>query len=161
MHPNARTIETFYACFGRRDADGAVACYAPDAEFSDPVFPLLQGAEVFAMWRMLAARATDLRVEASGIAADETTGRAHWEAYYTFSQTGRPVHNVIDASFVFRSGKIVRHRDRFDLHAWAAMALGAKGRLLGGLPPLQRAIRSNADRGLRRYMAHDAVGAGT
>jgi ketosteroid isomerase-like protein len=153
VHPNAHTIESFYSCFGRRDAEGLVACYAPDAEFSDPVFPILRGEEVFAMWRMLVARATDIRIEASGIAADDTTGRAHWEAFYTFSPTGRAVHNRIDASFVFRDGKIARHADRFDLHAWAAMALGTKGRLFGWLPPLQRAIRAKADRGLRAFIA--------
>jgi ketosteroid isomerase-like protein len=152
MHGNALLLERFYTCFGRRDAEGMVACYAPDAEFSDPVFPLLRGDEVFAMWRMLAGRAADLRIEASAIAADDTTGRAHWEAYYTFSQTGRAVHNRIDASFTFEGGKIARHVDRFDLRAWASMALGLKGRLFGWAPPVQRAIRANADRGLRAFI---------
>ena len=105
------------------------------------------------MWRMLTARASDLRIEASGIDADDAQGRAHWEAYYTFSQTGQKVHNRIDATFAFRDGKIVRHTDRFDLRAWAAMALGLKGKLLGWLPPVQNAIRANADKGLRAYMA--------
>jgi ketosteroid isomerase-like protein len=153
LHPNAQTIETFYTCFGKRDAEGMIACYAPDVEFSDPVFPLLRGEEAFAMWRMLAERAKDLRLEVSGIAGDPTTGRAHWEAYYTFSQTGAEVHNRIDASFVFREGKIVRHADRFDLHAWAGMALGWKGRWLGWLPWMQGQIRKNADQGLRAYIA--------
>jgi ketosteroid isomerase-like protein len=153
LHPNAETIETFYTCFGRRDAEGMIACYAPDVVFSDPVFPSLRGEEAFAMWRMLAERAKDLRLEVSGIAGDDATGRAHWEAYYTFSQTGREVHNRIDASFVFREGKITRHTDRFDLHAWAGMALGWKGRLLGWLPWMQGQIRKNGDRGLRTYLA--------
>ena len=153
MHENARTIETFYTSFGKRDAEGMIACYAPDVEFSDPVFPALKGEEAFAMWRMLTGRAADLRVEASGIDADDTTGRAHWDAYYTFSQTGGKVINRIDATFTFRDGKIVRHVDRFDLRAWAGMALGLKGKLLGWLPQVQNAIRANADKGLRAYMA--------
>jgi ketosteroid isomerase-like protein len=152
VHSNLRLIENFYAAFGRRDAEAMVACYAADAEFSDPVFPLLRGEEVFAMWRMLTGRTTDLRIEASRIAADDTTGRAHWDAYYTFSQTGLAVHNRIDASFVFRDGKIVRHTDRFDLRAWAAMALGVKGRLFGWAPPVHRAIRSNAEKRLRAFL---------
>lgn len=158
MHPNAKTIETFYTCFGRRDAEGMVALYAPDVEFSDPVFTRLVGEEAFAMWRMLAERAKDLRVEASGIDADDTTGRAHWEAYYTFSQTGGKVHNRIDASFVFRDGKIAKHTDSFDLRAWASMALGLKGKLLGWLPQVQGAIRRNADAGLRAYIAKKKKG---
>lgn len=159
MHPNARTIETFYACFGRRDAEGMIACYAPDVAFSDPVFPALRGEEAFAMWRMLTGRAKDIRIEASGITADDTRGTASWDAFYTFSQTGRPVHNRVTASFVFGDGKVVRHDDRFDLHAWAGMALGWKGRLLGGLPFMQRTIRRNADRRLREYI--DAGASGT
>jgi ketosteroid isomerase-like protein len=153
VHPNAKTIETFYLSFGRRDAEGMIQHYAPDVTFSDAVFPHLQGEDVFAMWRMLAERAKDLRLEASGIDADDGAGRAHWEAWYTFSQTGRPVHNRIDATFVFRDGKIVQHTDRFDLHAWAGMALGLTGKLLGWLPMLQSKIRRNADAGLRAYMA--------
>ena len=39
------------------------------------------------------------------------TGRAHWEADYTFSSTGRKVHNVIDATFEFEGGLIRAHRD--------------------------------------------------
>lgn len=153
MHPNATTIETFYTSFGKRDAEGMIACYAPDVEFSDPVFPALRGDEARAMWRMLTERAADLRVEASGIEADDASGRAHWDAYYTFSATGNKVVNRIDATFTFRDGKIARHNDRFDLRAWAAQALGLKGKLLGWLPSVQNAIRANADKGLRAYIA--------
>ena len=59
----------------------------------------------------------------------------------------------IDATFTFRDGKIARHTDRFDLRAWAAQALGLKGKLLGWLPSVQNAIRANADKGLRAYIA--------
>ncbi len=153
MNDNKRLIENFYASLGRRDAEGMVACYADDIEFSDPVFTRLRGEEAKAMWRMLCERGKDLRVEASGIEADETTGRAHWDAFYTFSATGHRVHNSIDARFEIKDGKIVRHTDSFDLRRWAGMALGLKGKLLGWLPPVQGAIRKQADAGLRAYMA--------
>src|SRR4051812_33332964 len=152
MHPNAKVIEDFYAAFSRRDAEGMVACYADDVVFSDPVFTELRGDEARAMWRMLCERGKDLRVEASGIEADDTTGRAHWEAWYTFSATGEKVHNIIDARFELRGGKIVRHIDTFDLRRWAGMALGWKGKLFGWLPPLQNAVRKQGDKGLRAYM---------
>jgi ketosteroid isomerase-like protein len=118
------------------------------------VFPRLVGDEAFAMWRMLAGRAADLRIEASAIDADDATGRAHWDAFYTFSQTGRPVHNRVDATFAFRDGKIARHEDRFDLHAWAGMALGVPGKLFGWASPMQRGIRGKADAGLRAFIAN-------
>jgi ketosteroid isomerase-like protein len=152
-HANAEALRSFYEAFGRRDAEGMIAHYADDVEFSDPVFPSLKGDEARAMWRMLCERAKDLRVEASGFEADDTSGKAHWEAYYTFSQTGGKVHNVIDARFTFRDGKIARHQDSFDLRRWAGMALGLKGKLLGWLPPVQNAIRKQGDAGLRAYLA--------
>lgn len=128
-------------------------CYAPDAQFSDPVFPDLHGPQVSAMWRMLCTRATDLRIAFRDVFASGDTGSAHWEAWYTYSATGRPVHNVIDARFTFRDGLIVRHTDRFDLYAWARHALGPKGLLLGWAPPVQAAIRRQAAGALARFSA--------
>ena len=103
------------------------------------------------MWRMLRRRGRDLRVEASGLAADARAGRAHWEARYTSSGSGRPVHNVIDATFEFADGLIRRHRDAFDFHAWAGQALGLAGRLLGGTGWLRRRVQRTAADGLRRF----------
>jgi ketosteroid isomerase-like protein len=151
MHPNARLIESFYTSFQKRDAEGMVACYHPDVRFSDPVFHELQGQRACAMWRMLCGRAKDLQIEFRDVQADDRTGSAHWEARYTFAATGRKVHNVIDAKLEFRDGKIVRHADTFDLWRWAGMALGAKGKLLGWLPPIQRAIHDKAIRGLDEF----------
>jgi hypothetical protein len=55
-------------------------CYAPDAHFSDAVFTDLKGDQIFAMWRMLAKRAKGFTLTFRDVAADEATGRAHWEA---------------------------------------------------------------------------------
>ena len=142
-----------YAALARRDGAAMAACYTPDATFSDPVFVGLKGAEVGGMWRMLCERATDLRVEASDIRADATTGTAHVEAWYPFSATGRQVHNVISASFHFSDGKISAHRDHFDLWRWTRQALGAKGLLLGWSPLVQNVVRRQARASLERWMA--------
>jgi ketosteroid isomerase-like protein len=156
MHPNAETIERFYTSFAKRDAEGMVAHYHADVTFSDPVFVGLRGDRARSMWRMLTERAKDIRLEFSGIEADDTMGRAHWEARYTFSATGRPVHNVIDARFTFAGGLIKDHTDDFDLWRWAGMALGAKGKLLGWTPLVKGAIRKNAARGLDDWMSKNA-----
>ena len=152
-HPNARLIETFYTAFQRRDPDAMIACYAPDVWFSDPVFRDLRGPRAGAMWRMLVERATTLELTFGDVAADDRTGRAHWEARYVFTATGRRVHNVIDASFELRDGKITRHADTFDVWRWASMALGAKGRLLGWSPLVKNAIHRTAIHGLEAYEA--------
>jgi ketosteroid isomerase-like protein len=154
-------IRTFYSAFQRRDAAAMAACYHPEIVFSDPVFPRLEGWRAAAMWRMLCENGKDLRIEFSVLEpseGDERAGRAHWDAWYTFSQTGRSVLNRIDARFELRDGLIVRHVDAFDLHAWAAQALGLKGRLLGWLSPVQNAIRSNADKALTAYARKHGLG---
>src|SRR4051794_35418639 len=105
-HPNAVLLTGFYNAFAARDGDAMATAYTADARFSDPVFTHLHGKEVGAMWKMLCARASDLRIEARDISADDSEGKAHWEAWYTFTKTGRPVHNVIDATFEFSDGRI-------------------------------------------------------
>jgi ketosteroid isomerase-like protein len=158
-HRNARLLETFYQAFQRRDPEAMVACYHPEIWFSDPVFVELRGPRAGAMWRMLCERASSLEVTFRDVTADDRTGRAHWEARYLFSATGRTVHNVIDAEFELRDGKIIRHIDRFDLWRWSAMALGPKGKLLGWLPPVRAKLRATAMRGLETWEAKARAGA--
>jgi len=153
MHPNAELIERFYQAFQRHDAEAMAACYAPDAHFSDPVFPDLSNGDPANMWRMLLLRAAELTLVYRDVSADDKTGRAHWTATYPFSKTGRTVVNEIDAAFEFRDGKIVRHRDSFDLWRWAGMALGLKGKLLGWSPLVQNAVRAQAAAGLAAFKA--------
>lgn len=157
MHPNAQLLTDFYSAFQRRDADAMAACYHPEAEFSDAVFVGLRHGGVTSMWRMLCERGKDLRLEFRDIQADERTGRAHWEAYYTFSATGRKVHNIIDAEFEFRDGKILRHRDRFDFHRWSRQALGPTGLLLGWTPFLRNKVQGTARGSLEKFMQERGV----
>nr|WP_298144845.1 nuclear transport factor 2 family protein [uncultured Pseudomonas sp.] len=152
-HANAELITRFYQAFQQLDAETMASCYTADVRFSDPVFTDLRGREAGDMWRMLCARAKDFSLTFDGVAADEYSGKARWIATYVFSQTGNTVVNHIEASFVFRDGKIAEHRDRFDLWRWARQALGMKGVLLGWAPPVQNAIRKQAAKGLAVYQA--------
>lgn len=156
LHSNAKLIETFYNCFKQRDHAGMLACYAPDIEFSDPVFTL-QGKRAKSMWHMFCERGEDLTITVSGIEADETQGQAHWEARYTFSATGRQVHNVIDAQFRFHEGLIIWHQDHFNFWRWSRMALGPTGLFLGWTPMLRAKVRQRAASNLDKFiMAHPA-----
>jgi len=148
---NSTLIRTFYEAFARRDAEAMAACYHDDVQFSDPVFRDLRGVHAGNMWRMLCGRAADLKVEASAIAADGVAGSAHWEAWYTFSATGRKVHNKIDARFRFQDGKIIEHLDTFPLWKWTRMALGPAGTLLGWTPLVKGKLRSEAAKGLAEF----------
>jgi len=152
MHPNEQLIQKFYSSFQARDAAAMTACYHPDAVFSDPVFGRLQGTRATAMWHMLCARAKNLHIIFNNVQANADNGAAHWEDHYTFGQTHRSVHNVIDAAFVFRDNRIIQHIDTFDLWQWARMALGPVGLFLGWTPTLQTAIRKDARQSLEVFM---------
>ncbi|HYR09688.1 MAG TPA: nuclear transport factor 2 family protein [Longimicrobium sp.] len=158
MHPNAALIHRFYDSFAALDAEGMKACYHPDIVFSDPAFGELHGPQAGAMWAMLCARAKDLEVSVSDVEADDQRGRAHWDARYTFGQTGRKVLNRIDAEFQFRDGLIIRHTDTFDFYAWARQALGPAGLLLGWTPVIQNRVRSAARAGLAKHMRETGAG---
>ena len=151
MHPNRRLIENFYSSFSQRDYAGMIACYAPAVEFSDAVFTL-SGKRPGAMWHMLCEAGKDLEISFRDLDADNQRGRAHWEARYTFSATGRKVHNIIDAEFVFQNGLIIQHRDHFDFWRWSRMALGPMGWALGWTPMLQKQVQRNARQRLDRFV---------
>lgn len=153
MHPNASLITRFYSAFQRRDAAGMIDCYDPNVTFSDPVFVSLHGARAGQMWTMLCAIGTDMQVTYHDVNADDHAGSAHWEAIYTFSRTGRRVHNVVEAHFQFREGKIIEHRDRFSFRRWSSQALGLPGVLLGWAPLLQKKVQAESARRLSEYTA--------
>lgn len=145
-------IERFYTAFDRRDWSAMGACYADDARFSDPVFPDLDALQVRAMWRMLLTSGTDLRISFRVVYESATHGTCEWEAFYTFSRTGRKVHNVVRSEFGLRDGLIVRQHDRFDFWRWSGQALGASGVLLGWSPLVKNKVRGIAASGLRKAM---------
>lgn len=150
---NTALVERFYAAFDRRDYHIMAASYSPDARFSDPVFPQLVGPRIGLMWRMLCERAADLRVERGPVRAESDRASVEWQAWYTYSVTGRRVHNRIAATLTFEHGLIHRHHDGFDLYRWARQALGLKGLLLGWTPVVHRAIRRRASRTLDEFAA--------
>ncbi|MCW5923500.1 MAG: nuclear transport factor 2 family protein [Saprospiraceae bacterium] len=149
---NEQLIRHFYESFQRKDYRDMAACYHPDATFRDEAFGLKNGKEIAAMWHMLCEAGKDLRVEFSSVQANENSGRAHWEAWYTFSRTGRRVHNVIEARFEFLEGKIIRHEDSFSFWRWSRQSLGATGLLLGWSGFLKNKVRSTAMSGLWKFI---------
>lgn len=155
-HPNAERLTAFYEAFSRRDAGPMRALYAPDAVFSDPAFRGLRGPAIGDMWTMLCENGKDLRVEFRDVKADDATGSAHWEAWYTF-QGRRPVHNVIEARFHFGPDGLVRiHTDAFDFWRWSRQALGLPGALLGWTPFLRSAVQGQAGKALKAWQAKRA-----
>jgi hypothetical protein len=152
MHQHENLIYQFYTAFQQRDYKTMQDAYHQESIFSDPVFRDLSSNQVKAMWQMLIMGGKDLKVEFSQVKADERSGSAHWEAWYTFSGTGRKVHNIIDAKFEFKDGKIFRHTDHFDFYRWSRQALGFSGLLLGWSPFLRNKVRATARKKLESFM---------
>lgn len=144
MSSNDEVIARLYERFAAGDADGMASCYHEAVHFHDPVFQDLNGPDVMKMWRALLGRSDDLKITLGEHRSRGDAGSAHWSAVYTFSQTGRLVHNEIDATFRFQDGLIIDHVDRFSLWKWSRMALGMPGVLLGWSPIVQGKVRKQS-----------------
>jgi ketosteroid isomerase-like protein len=129
-------IEKFYNAFSELDAETMSSCYHKDIVFEDPAFGVLKGERAGNMWRMLCEtqKGKDFKITYSDIHTTSNGSSVHakWEAFYTFSKTGRQVHNKIEAHFEFKDEKIIKHTDHFNLKNWAKQALGFKGAIMGG-----------------------------
>ena len=154
---NKELITKFYTAFQNKDALAMLSCYHPDIVFSDPVFGKLKEVRARGMWQMLCKASKDLKIAFDQVETNNEEGKAHWEAYYTFSQTGRKVHNNIDAHFKFKDGLIIEHNDVFNLKKWAGQALGFKGKLLGGASFFKNKIQEQVNRKLDKYILENEV----
>lgn len=152
MSKNEELITRFYQAFSKQDWKTMQQCYHPNCTFSDPAFLKLNANQTRAMWHMLCEAAQNFSLTYSSVQADNTAGSCHWEAQYDFSRTGRKVYNIIEAHFTFQDGKIITHRDKFDLWRWSRMALGAPGYLLGWSPIVQDKIRATAMKSLEKFL---------
>jgi ketosteroid isomerase-like protein len=159
MNRNEQLISQFYTSFKDLDAEGMRSCYHANVHFSDPVFPQLKGKEeTGAMWAMLIntlkKNPAGWKLDFENVKADATSGSCRWQAHYTFSLTGRAVHNVIEATFQFKDGKIIEHTDTFNFYRWARMAFGFSGAVLGWTPYFKQQVQTTAQKRLEAYLQH-------
>lgn len=150
-----KVIEIFYTALNNCDGETMVSCYHDEIIFEDPAFGALKGERAKAMWLMLceSQRGKGFKVKFSDIKTNDNNGSAHWEAFYTFSKTGRKVHNIIDATFEFKDGLIIKHSDEFDLHKWAKQAMGIKGIFFGGLQFFKNKLQNQTNYLLDKFLA--------
>jgi ketosteroid isomerase-like protein len=154
MDNNEELIRRFYTAFQQLNYQAMNSCYSDDIIFFDPVFNLLQGKQVKAMWEMLCKNAKDFSLNFSEIELiDEEYATCRWTASYTFSKTGKKVVNKIKAYMKLENGKIIEHSDAFRLSTWIGQALGWKGVLFGWTGFMKRAVQKNARKNLMNFMA--------
>lgn len=146
-------IQAFYEAFGALEAERMVEYYHPDIVFEDPVFGVLKGESAKNMWRMLceSQRGKDFTVHSSEIQYDGVKGTARWDAFYTFGKKGRKIHNVINAHFTFKEGKIIHHVDRFNLYKWSKQAIGIKGFLIGWTAFFKKKLQTTVTKRLSEF----------
>lgn len=142
-------IAGFYEAFSRKDFRGMACSYDPAIELTDSIFGTLRGKRAFAMWAMLTSGGGDLKIQYSSVRGDATSGQAHWDAQYSFPflMFTNHVENRIDATFALRDGKIIRHRDVFDLRRWMSMALSPLGGVIS-----EDTIRSGVQKKLDKFI---------
>ena len=121
-HPNADLLHRLFTSLNQHDHQEMAACYHADATFRDIAFDLRGSKQIHAMWHMICE--TDIRASFHLLEVDDRVGHVTLIDDYTFSSTGRAVHNVIDSHFRLRDGLIIEHQDLCDARVWAAMALG-------------------------------------
>ena len=143
-------VTRFYTAFQNKDFATMIDCYHPDVQFQDEAFNL-QGKAAGAMWHMLVERGQDLTLDFS-VAENNGKVTAHWEPKYSFSKTGRFVHNIIDAEFEFKDGKIIRHKDQFDFWRWSRQAIGLPAYLLGWTGFMKGKVSDMANETLKRFI---------
>ncbi|MCF6141334.1 nuclear transport factor 2 family protein [Flavobacterium sp. K77] len=153
MTTNEQLLNTFYTAFAKGDFVAMSRCYAPNVQFRDPVFGVLHGEEVAAMWQMLLEKSKgSLSIQFADVSANEFVGKTKWIATYPFSATNKVVVNKIQAQFQFENGLISKHTDDFDLYKWSKQAFGFKGTLLGWTGFFQKKLQQRASASLRHYM---------
>lgn len=142
-------IQTFYTAFSKFDAETMANCYHDDVVFEDPAFGVLKGTRAKNMWKMLCGSQNGKAFKVTF--SEVTENSAKWEAFYTFSQTNKKVHNKVTAHFEFKDGKIIKHTDDFNLHNWAKQALGFKGLLLGGTSFFKKKLNAQTNSMLSKF----------
>jgi len=148
-----KLITRFYDAFSCLDGETMASCYHKEVVFEDPAFGILKGDHAANMWRMLcqSQKGKDFVVTFSDVTVSGNKANANWEAKYTFSKTGRKVHNKIQAHFEFADGKIIKHTDRFNLKKWAKQAMGFKGALLGGTSFFKQKLNKQTNAMLKKF----------
>jgi hypothetical protein len=140
-----RLINRLYTALDRHDHQTMASCYHDAATFRDIAFDLSGKMQLHAMWHMICL--TDIRASFQILESPPTTALVSLIDDYTYSKSGRHVHNQIESRFQFAGGLIIHHVDDCDPRKWAAMALGP---VWGFIPGRIRLLRSLKARSLLR-----------
>ena len=129
---NRVIAEKYFQALSRGDVDGAVACFAPGAEFVSPMGPLPVPEGVRAYLQGFEASFPSAQIDVTNAieAGDSVALEAIWLGKHTgplqlpdgrtIPATNREVRAPFAAVFQVRGGAIVRHRAYWDLGGFMA-----------------------------------------
>jgi ketosteroid isomerase-like protein len=150
MHPNEALIRKLFDALNRHDHQSMADCYRDDATFGDIAFDLKGRREIHAMWHMICSG--DIKTTVEAVEATGSGARASIVDVYTFRETGRPVVNRIESTFVVKDGLIAEHRDKCSALKWGWQAFGGVKGIAAGL---LRSKRSEA--AMKKLRSHQAT----
>jgi ketosteroid isomerase-like protein len=126
-----QVTECLFSALRRRDAADVAACYDKDAVFSSPFIGDVRGAEVEALWRAIFAATRDSTLSYTIVDLGLTTARVDGIVTFSLVTSGRSVTSRFNSALHIRDLRVVWHDETFDAWAWACMAFGPAGHLLG------------------------------
>lgn len=150
---NTELVDKFYTAFADGDFKRMAECYHKNIVFEDPAFGVLEGNRAVKMWEMLLSQNSGvIKISCNTIQTSFEKGTAHWVAEYTFGPNNRKVNNTVCANFKFKDGKIIAHKDVFNLWRWSQQALGLPGYVLGWSPFMKKKIQRTAQNKLDSFI---------
>src|SRR5205823_1090194 len=99
MHPHAHSIDLLYKSLAAHNHGAMAECYHADATFEDIAFRLKGKERIHEMWRFVTRDEPQLKATFEIIRADDDRVHARLIDDYIFTETNRPVVNVIISFF--------------------------------------------------------------
>ncbi|MCI0548752.1 MAG: nuclear transport factor 2 family protein [Candidatus Rokubacteria bacterium] len=122
-------VRAFEAAFNRRDVPGLVACFTPDASYTDRFFgPHVGAAALTAMFERMFREGTDYRWHMDAVVETPARAAAEWTFGYVVTgavprSAGRRIRFRGMSIFELDTGLIAAYREYFDTGA-ALLQLG-------------------------------------
>ncbi len=152
---NYQLLLTFFTAFAKKDLDAMLDCYHKNVVYDDVSFGKQQQEKAKAVWRFLIKNVGEKAVITfSNIQTSATSGQANGTITYYFGK--RKITNEITATFHFQDGKIIYHKDEYNLWKWSQQAFGFVGYLIGWSLAFRWLIRWQMQRSLQAFIRHQS-----
>jgi len=154
---NTEIVEKFYTAFSKLDHSGMEGCLSENIVYHDPMYGVLDGEPVFALWRMRCTYLHDLSIKFSNIEAlDGEYAICDWEISFFHRSAG---HVTMPGKAYMRiiNGKIAEHSEGYRISKWLSTTYGWKGKLFGWTGYMKRREQNYYKDMLNRFMNNELL----